>query len=126
MTTCVVLARYGSDSAASETKCCTAGLVSPVRQATHIVVGGSPVLGTKQTPGRPWNLAADAGHRLTPWPATTCSHHSSTVRAVAPMIGTSPAGRGLMSQSFCQAVGSQPSVARLGGDERQPGDVGQP
>ena len=27
------------DSAASETKRCTAGLVSPVRQATHIVAG---------------------------------------------------------------------------------------
>ena len=47
-----------------------------------------------------------------PCPAATCSHQSSTVRAVAPMIGTSPPGRGLMSQSSCQARGSQPSVAR--------------
>ena len=31
-----------TDSAASETKRCTAGLVSPVRQATHIVVSVSP------------------------------------------------------------------------------------
>lgn len=99
-------------AAASATKRRTAGLVSPLRQATHIVVGGSPALGTKQTPGRPWNLAAEAGHRLMPCPAATCSHQSSTVRAVAPTIGTSPPGRGRMSQSSCQARASQPSVAR--------------
>ena len=32
----------------------TAGLVSPARQATHSTMGGSPALGTKQIPGRPW------------------------------------------------------------------------
>ena len=114
-----------TDSAASETKRCTAGLVSPVRQATHIVVGGSPALRTKHTPGRPWNVAADAGHRPMPCPAATCSHHSSTVRAVAPMIGTSPLGPGpdepvVLPGPRLAAVRSQ-----VGGNEWQSADVRQ-
>ena len=62
-------------------------------------------------PGRAWNVSADAGQRLTPRPAATYSRHSSMVRAVAPMTGGAPLGRGLRSQSSRQAVGWQPSVA---------------
>ena len=48
----------------------TAGLVSPARQARHSGDRGTPRLGTNASPGREWNVSADAGHKLTPRPAT--------------------------------------------------------
>ena len=44
-------------------------------------------------------------------PDSAPSRHSSIVRASAPMIGTSPPGRGLTSHSSRQRAGAQPSVA---------------
>src|ERR1039457_4605390 len=73
--------------AASLTKLSTAGLVSSARQATHSVVGGTSLAGTKTMPGRALNSPADAGHKLMPRPAAMCSRHSSIVWPTAPMTG---------------------------------------
>ena len=96
---------------ASSTKLRTAGRSSPTRQATHNDVTGTFLAGTKTRPGRALYSSDEAGHELMPCPATTCSRHSSIVRASAPITGTSPAGRGLTSHSSRQRAGAQPSAA---------------
>ncbi len=96
---------------ASSTKLRTTGRSSPARQATHSDVSRHALAGTKTRPGRALNASDDAGHKLMPRPATTCSRHSSIVRASAPMTGTSPPGRGLTSHSSRQRAGAQPSAA---------------
>ena len=61
--------------------------------------------------GRALNASEDAGHKLIPRPAAMCSRHSSIVVATAPMTGTSPPGRGTISQSSRHRAGTHPSVA---------------
>src|ERR1039457_5105160 len=97
--------------AASLTKLTTAGLGSSARQATHSVVGGTSLAGTKTMPSRALNSYEDAVHKLMPRPAAMCSRHSSIVWATAPMTGTSPPGRGLSSHSSRHRSGEQPSAA---------------